>query len=216
MEDLVMKLKVILLLLFISNLFITTPTIAADFDERSANINNTFLPAKAGSSILKIGYGDRSLQYGYTNILDTDIVDGVKCVKVINLRTEASEFSELWVAQDVLGAVYLLKYWDGSEPTPVVLGKNNAALFMPKTPKVGDIIMGGDSTVIAIGVTVPELSTGLGPFSNCLKIMEADGDIVYFAPSIGEVKKEYSNQSGWELKEIFYPKNKAAVVPLFD
>jgi hypothetical protein len=218
MEEMVMKLKIIVVLIFMCNLFITAPTIAAEFDENSANINNTFLPAKVGTSYLKTGYGGKSFQYEYVNILGPDIIDGVKCIKVISIRTEASEFTEAWVAQDVLGSVYVLKYWDGSELSPVVLGKNNALIFMPKTPKVGDKILGGDDTVIAIGVTVPKLTTGLGPFTNCLKIMESDGDIVYFAPSIGEIKKEYSNQSGWELKEVFNPassKNRVSVVPLF-
>jgi len=216
MEELVMKLKIIVILIFMCNLFITTPTIAAEFGENSANINTTFLPAKVGTSHLKTGYGEKSFQYEYVNILKPDVIDGVKCIKVISIRTEASEFTEAWVAQDVLGSVYVLKYWDGTTPAPVVLGKNNALLFMPKTPKVGDKILGGDDTVIAIGVTVPKLTTGLGPFTNCLKIMEADGDIVYFAPGIGEIKKEYSDQSGWELKEIFGSKSRVVVIPLFD
>jgi hypothetical protein len=49
-----------------------------------------------------------------------------------------------------------------------------------------------------------------------LKAAEDDGDIVYIAPNIGEVKKEYSNQSGWELKEILNPRSRSTIVPLSD
>jgi hypothetical protein len=64
--------------------------------------------------------------------------------------------------------------------------------------------------------TINNPCTGLGPFTNCLKIMEPDGDIVYFAPHVGEVKKEYSGQSGWELKEVFNSPRRTVVLPLAD
>ena len=72
----------------------------------------------------------------------------------------------------------------------------------PSNPKVGDTVY-GDKTVIEVGVTVPMLSTGLGPFTNCLKTVEPDGDIVYLAPGLGDVKKEYLREvGGYELKEV--------------
>jgi hypothetical protein len=109
-----------------------------------------------------------------------------------------------------------LKYWDGESSTPVVLGKDNAVRLMPKNPQVGDIIF-GDKTIVEMGVTVPQLSTGLGPFTNCLKTVETDGDIVYYAPNIGMVKKEYTDGfSGWELKESLITKSRVAVIPLSD
>ncbi len=208
------KWKTALVLILLSVVFIDSPALAAEFTDNSANINNTFLPAKAGFSFLKTGYGDRSFQYEYINILGTDIVDGVKCVQIIIVRTESSEFTRVWVAQDVLGSVYLLKHWDGRESAPVVLGKNNATVFMPNSPKVGDKIFGGEATVNAVGVTVAKLTTGLGPFANCLKATETDGDILYIAPQFGEVKKVYSSNSGWELKEIYSARSKVVVVPI--
>lgn len=46
-----------------------------------------------------------------------------------------------------------------------------------------------------------ELSKGLGPFTNCLKPAETDDDIVYYAPSVGNKTKEYTDGlKGWELK----------------
>jgi hypothetical protein len=38
-----------------------------------------------------------------------------------------------------------------------------------------------------------------------LKAVETDGDIVYIAPGIGDVKKEYAKEiGGFELKEVIY------------
>jgi len=108
-----------------------------------------------------------------------------------------------------------LKYWGGGA-TNDVYGKDNAVLMWPKNPKVGDIVF-RDVTIVETGITVPQLSTGLGPFANCLKGVEPDGDICYYAPNFGQVKKVYSDQSGgWELKEIFYTKSKVVVIPLSD
>ena len=189
---------------------------AAEFGSNSANMSNAYLPAKIGIATFFTGFGDRSLQYEYTHIVGTDTVDGVKCVRVISLRTESSEFTESWVASDISGDIYFLKYWDGESATPVVLGKDNAMQLMPKNPVVGDIIF-GDKTIVKMGVTVPQLSTGLGPFSNCIKAMETDDDIVYYAPDIGMVKKENASSfGGWELKEIVNAKGRVTVIPLSD
>jgi hypothetical protein len=207
-------LTVALLILFIA--IISSLVSAAEFGSNSANLSNAYLSPKMGTAQLKTGYGTKSLQYEYTHIVGTDTVDGVKCVRFISLRTESSEFAEAWIAQDISGDIYNLKYWDGTDPTPVELGKDNAVLLMPKNPKVGDIIF-GDKEIVQMDVTVSQLSTGLGPFTNCLKALETDDDIVYYAPNIGEVKKEYTDgSSGWELMEILNAKTGVVVIPLMD
>jgi hypothetical protein len=186
-------------------LVITNQTYAVEFGENSWQIDNPYMNIKTlplGSALIYTGYGTKSLIYSSTNILGTDIVDGVKCLRVHSIRTEKAQFSEIWMAQDMSSNVYALKFWDGEDPGPVVLGKNGAGLFMPSNPKVGDTVE-GDKTVIEVGVTIPMLSTGLGPFTNCLKTVEPDGDIEYLAPGLGEVKKEYIRESGgYELKEV--------------
>ena len=208
------RLTLAYLILFVA--VISSLVSAAEFGSNSAAINNAYLTPKMGTAQFFTGYGTKSLQYEYTHIVGTDTVDGVKCVRVISLRTESSEFSETWVAQDISGDIYYLKYWDGEDSTPVVLGKDNAVKLMPKNPKVGDIIF-GDKEIVQMEVTVPQLSTGLGPFTNCLKTVETDDDIVYYAPNIGEVKKEYTDGvSGWELMEIIETKSGVTVIPLFD
>jgi hypothetical protein len=197
-------------------LMITNHSYAVEFGENSWNIDNYYMNLKAtplGSALIYSGYGTKALIYSSTNILGTDIVDGVKCVRVHTMRTEKAEFSELWIAQDISSNVYVLKYWDGENPSPVVLGKNGAFLFLPNNPKVGDKVFGNEDTVIEVGVTVPMLSTGLGPFANCLKTVESDGDIVFFAPGLGDVKKEYHNEiGGIELKEVILGTNNGSSI----
>jgi hypothetical protein len=186
-------------------LMITNLTYAVNFGENSWNLDNSYANMQVvpiGTSLIYSGYGTKALIYGSTNVLGVDIVDGVSCVRVNSMRTEKSNFSEVWLAQDMSGNVFVLKNWDGENPTPVVLGKNGAVLFMPSNPKVGDTVE-RDKTVIEVGVTVPMLSTGLGPYTNCLKTVEPDGDIEYLAPGLGQVKKEYlREQGGYELKEV--------------
>jgi hypothetical protein len=157
-------------------LMITNLTYAVDFGENSWNFNNPYMNMQVvsiGTALIYTGYGTKALIYESTNILGVDIIDGVSCERVHSMRTEKSNFSETWLAQDMSSNVYILKNWDGENPTPVVLGKNGAVLFMPSNPKVGDTVE-GDKTVIEVGVTVPMLSTGLGPFTNCLKTVETD------------------------------------------
>jgi len=180
----------------------TTLLHAAEFGSNSANISNPYIGPDNTAAFIHAGYGTKNMMYEYGHTVGTDIVDGVKCYRHISIRTEFAEYNESWVAQDTSGDIYFLKYWDGEDPEPVVLGKDNAVLLLPADPQVNDVIF-GDKTVLQIGVTVPQLSTGLGPFTNCLKTQETDGDIVYYAPNVGEVKKEYAGEvGGYELKEI--------------
>ena len=199
-----------LVLIAVAFLMITNQTFAVEFGENSWNLNNPYMNIKAtpiGSALLYTGYGTKALIYSSTNILGVDIVDGVKCLRVNVIRTENFEFTSIWLAQDMFGSVYVLKHWDGEDQNPVVLGKNGAVLFVPSNPKVGDTVW-GDKTVIEVGVTVPTLSTGLGPFVNCLKTAEPDGDIVYLAPGLGDVKKEHvGQQGGFEIKEVILGSN---------
>ena len=194
-----------IVLVAVAFLMITNQTYAVDFGENSWKLDNPYMNMQVvpiGTALIYTGYGTKALIYESTNILGTEIVDGVSCVRVHSMRTEKSNFSEAWLSQDILGNVFVLKNWYGENPTPVVLGKNGAVLFVPNNPKVGDTVW-GDRTVIEVGVTVPVLSTGLGPFTNCLKTVEPDGDIVYLAPGLGDVKKEYvREQGGYELKEV--------------
>jgi membrane protein implicated in regulation of membrane protease activity len=58
-------------------------------------------------------------------------------------------------------------------------------------------------------VTVPVLSTGLGPYTGCLRVKCTDGaddDFSYLAPDVGVVKEEWNEggTNGWDLSDISY------------
>ena len=104
-----------IVLVAVAFLMITNQTYAVEFGENSWNLNNPYMNMQVvpiGTSLIYSGYGTKALTYGSTSILGTDIVDGVKCVRVLTMRTEKYNFSEFWFAQDMSGNVYLLKYWE--------------------------------------------------------------------------------------------------------
>jgi hypothetical protein len=93
-------------------LMITNLTYAVNFGENSWNLDNSYANMQVvpiGTSLIYTGYGTKSLIYGSTNILGVDIVDGVSCVRVKSMRTEKSNFSKVWLAQDMSGNVFVLK-----------------------------------------------------------------------------------------------------------
>ena len=73
--------------------------------------------------------------------------------------------------------------------------------------QVFEEIGGESSEVVESGVTVPQLSTGLGPYAGCIKVRWTDGvdeDFSYIAPNVGIVKEEWNEggTNGWELQYI--------------
>ena len=82
---------------------------------------------------------------------------------------------------------------------------------MPSKVTVGSVLWNSEAieTVVATGISVPNLSTGLGPYYNCIKskIIYPDGDIdyQYYAAGLGQVKTEFNDDggiNGLELSEI--------------
>ena len=84
-------------------LMITSQTYAVEFGENSWNLDNSYMniqPVPIGSTLISTGCGTKALIYSSTNILRTEIVDGVKCLRLHSMRTGKTNFSELWLAQD--------------------------------------------------------------------------------------------------------------------
>lgn len=203
-------------IVFIFILFTVHFAVAADFAQRSAIITNSYFPMIVGDRIIKVHdeINDKR-DYKYEDAIKIEIVDGVNCLRVTRVDTFNSWFTSFCIAQDISGNVYLLKYYDTENSTPIILGKDNPFLLFPNVIQVGDVINGGE-TVIEIGVSVGQLSTGLGPYTSCIKAVEDDGDFVYYAPNVGSVKKEsVANDRTWELKEVIHKKSKTVIIPLF-
>jgi hypothetical protein len=176
------------------------------FGTDSASITNPYMPFKKGERCIHLhqipvnGKND----YNYRDVIDTEIVDGISCLKIVEVDTTNRWFSIFWAAQDTLGNVYILQFLDTENPGLHFLGKNNAFLYMPANIQIGDTLRGTD-VVVEKGASLAQLSTGLGPFSNCIKTVQDDGDYVYYAPGFGNVAKiSTDNDRNYELKEKIF------------
>ena len=176
----------------------------ADFDSNSANITNQFSPMQEGNWWKTTGYGDLAGETETGSIVGTEVVDSVNCLKLV------VSGGTLWLAQDTDGSVWLLKVIIGSS-TIYTLGSGISYPFMPAEPKVGDRVShifqesaGTYGKVTEIGVDV-DLSTGLGPYENCVEITcyydyEVE-ELEYYCPEVGLVKTVYDIETGKELSE---------------
>ena len=89
--------------------------------------------------------------------------------------------------------------------------------FMPAVPKVGEkaalTLPESDEhycEIVETSVTVPKLSTGLGPFEDCIKVKcwpegSSCVEVEYYCPNFGGVRsteKNHESKMGMDLKEV--------------
>jgi len=186
----------------------------------SASITNPFVPINTVKKLIYAGYGALEGYERYIEVAGTEVIDNVNCAKVLTKGHGNNPDPELdpewyysWIAQDTDEVVWVLQRYIAEEDTIEFFGTNNAIVLMPSDPVIGQTynhIESEYSQITDTGVTVPELNTGLGPYTNCIKTMWTDGisdvDFEYHAPNIGHVKIEWDSgiTKGWELKEIIY------------
>ena len=203
-------------LVFVVTLFAVHFAVAAEFSKNSADITHTYAYKKVGTRLIrKHGGTDNVRHYSYEDNVTIEKVDGVNCLRMTAVDTFSSLFVTLWFAQDISGDVYVLKIFDKDNGTPIILGKNGAGLVFPKSFQVGDVVNVFE-TVVEVGVTVGQLSTGLGPYTNCIKTELANGDFHYWAPNVGTVKVESTDiERRLELEEVIQVKSMVTVIPFF-
>jgi hypothetical protein len=174
---------------------------ALTFGSDSSTLTHPYLPARLGDKLTYRSYGWPSVYYRDDEVVAEEIVDQVKCLKTKSSESGFIEYS--WLAQDTSGNIWMLQYQEEGYTT--TYGRDGAILVMPYQVGVGSILW-GDETVVATGVYVPQLSTGFGPYNNCIKSMYdwGDGDIdyYYYAPGVGEVKEEWNDDGGINGYEI--------------
>jgi hypothetical protein len=193
----------------ISLMLIATLSLAADFGTNSATLTHSYFPMEHGDKLVYRLYGFSYVIEVSLEALAAEVIDSVECLKIYE-----SPYTYYWMAEGIAGNIWLLKEFDSEFNETTFYGKENAALIIPKNLSVGAILWQGapehiQEEVIATGITVPVLSTGLGPYYNCVKTIEdwGDGDIdyTYYAPGVGVVKDEFNDDggiNGLELKEI--------------
>ncbi len=201
------------LLFLVLTLLVPGMARAVNYPSNSEMITNRWLPIKVGERLDYRGYGYYAGSSRYYEGLAEEVVSGVNCIKL--LTVEDGDTMYFWFAQDVDGNIRMLRM--GS----TTYSKNNAPVYMPADPQVGDTVwdMGVISgTVIETGVTVDDLSTGMGPYLNCIRVLLEyfdDVDHYIIAPEIGLIKEEredneFEDPRGFEMSghtahKVYYP-----------
>jgi hypothetical protein len=191
---------------------------AQTFDQNSATLTNDYLPMKFGDKLTYKTYGFPLINYEYIEAIERKTIDQVECLKVKDSFSYSSTtVYYYWLAQDTFGNVWILQYNDVELNEIQYFGRSNAKLAMPSVVNVGSTLWDGTETVVATGVAVSKLSTGLGPYSNCIKskIDYGDGDIdyYYYAPDFGQVKMEFNDDGGINGFEISSIKTRSKAMP---
>ncbi len=123
------------------------------------------------------------------------------------------DWGYLWLAQGTTGDIWKLKVYEAEDDEFRVWGKDNPLLWVPTAPYVGQRFRvktaeDEELRVAQLGVDLPQLGTGLGPYANSVKIIADwgdDTDTEYWAPGLGLVKAEWNDDgktNGWELLAI--------------
>lgn len=192
---------------------------------KSEILTNPFVWAVAQSKLIYTGYGALAGSSRAIYEVGTEVVSQTRCKRIRLEETSGSTtitVREVWLAQDVNGAVWLhremIRTSGGMEVSTDYAGV--PVLWMPADPIVGQVfgLRGNESfKVIATGVDLGPLSTGLGPYSGVLQLLYTIGDTtraLYIAPGTGIVKESIPNATesnpnatkGWELsKTLGYP-----------
>ena len=183
----------------------------------SANVTNTYSPFQPNLELRYAGTGIYDGYGRYFEVVGTEVVDTVQCLKVMikghgnDTDPDAdTEWYYVWLAQDASGVVWALKYYDALSDTTTTLGRAGAVVWAPSAFAVGQTYGEDGSSyyeVVETGLTV-NLGTGLGSYTDCVKVKWTDGvivDYLYMAPGVGIVKEEWDDggaPGGWELEEI--------------
>jgi parallel beta-helix repeat protein len=187
------------------------------FGPSSADITHSYSPLSANMKLIYAGTGTFATYGRYYQVLGTEVVDSVNCLKVAikghgnnRIPDADTEWYYVWFAQDASGVVWVLKHYDALSNTTLELGRADAIVWAPATFAVGqrfEEVGGAYREVVETGVTV-NLGTGLGTYTDCVKVKSVEGtdeDFYYMAPNVGIVKEEWNdggNTNGWELKHI--------------
>jgi hypothetical protein len=185
------------------------PLSSPAFASNSATLTNTYLPLKVGDKLTYKTYGYPFILYGYNEAINQESIDQVRCLKIKDYSSFSSTaVTYYWLAQDTSGNVWILQYHDVELNDLRYYGRNYAKIFMPSLVNVGSVLWSPDAieTIVATGITVPVLSTGLGSYYNCIKSkltwMDGDIDYQYYASGVGPVKHEWNDDGGTNGDEI--------------
>jgi hypothetical protein len=182
------------------------------FGPNSATLTNKYVAMKVGNKLTYKTYGYPFILYGYSGAVSKETIDQVTCLKIKEFTSDSSTAIDYyWLAQDTSGNIWILKYHDVELNDLRYYGRNYAKIVMPSVVNIGSVLWDpyAIEAVVATGITVPRLSTGLGPYYNCIKSKiinyvntEGDLDYQYYAPDVGLIKAEFNDDGGTNGFEI--------------
>ena len=206
---------------FLYDPFVEQNASEATFDANSAVLTNMYLAGTVGGRSNFAGYGNVAGATKYWLAEAVEEIDGVSCLKVRfqgngnNPNPDLdSEAHVGWFAQDTDGNVWALQIYDTENNESFYFGKADAVLWMPAAPVVGQVFrqfLGMTTQVLKTGLNVPQLSTGLGPFTGCIQLLTleagepGEGNLGYECPGYNTVKEAWVGETqatGWELQQI--------------
>jgi hypothetical protein len=187
------------------------------FDSNSTVITNPWLGlADVGDSYSLAGYGTFAGATRTYSLVGTETVMGVNCIIMRVLghgEIPASEYYDGRIAQDIGENIHILKITgidgDGNSVSWQADSVNFSPILLPSKPQPGEIFPfwnGEYHKVIALDQTVPQMSTGAGPYVGCMQYRwgdnsSGDTDEKYHCPIVGIVKEVWDDggqSNGWE------------------
>lgn len=186
---------------------------AAIFDSNSATITNPLLGmTNIGDSYSMSGYGALAGAERSYSLIGTETVMGVNCLilKIYGYgEIPRTDYFDIRIAEDFAGNIRILKV-TGFEEGSLMSWQSENINFSPIfLPEIGSLDIGefyplwddNYNKVIALDVTVPEMSTEAGPYGGCIQYNwnSTDGeggvdvDVNYIYPGLGYVKEVWND-----------------------
>jgi hypothetical protein len=195
------------------------PVPTLDPSQFQASVDNPFFPLAPGTTLVYEGQeGEVEIHIESTVLPDTDVIAGIEVTAVEVQEFEDGELVEItldYYAQHNDGTVYYLgERVDEYEGGEIVghsgqwlagEGDNQAGIFMPAEPRVGDEFEQERAPGVAedrskVVEADQSVTTPAGDFSGCVKTEDFDplGDVTefkFYCPEVGLVREEFPGGS---------------------
>jgi hypothetical protein len=171
---------------------------------------------KVGSTWEYIGYGSEAGRWWKYTVTGSTTYKNVNCL-LVRRDKSTGDYNIIYLAQDSKGNIRRLRELgrDGGQDFDTDLS-SCPEIFVPSNPYVGQTwthgVPGDSSTAVVVSVNayVDKMSTGQGPFPNCLEVEWQEGagpsdyDYDYYSPTAGGLVKivENGDAGGYELSRV--------------
>jgi hypothetical protein len=186
---------------------------SVDFPANSDMFTNKYFSKFAlGASAELTGYGNESGQWRKYIVSGKTTFNNVKCL-ILREENSDGDYTIFYLAQDSEGNIRCLRAFGYLED----IGNfdqdfsSAPALVIPQNPYFGQTwpyYDGATVTIESLNDLVPQMSTGQGPFPDCLRMRWQDGtdiDYIYWSPTglpVKWINNDDGGVGGYELNKI--------------